>query len=351
MKIAFLWAGISGYMADNWRALANLPGVSLMICASQQKGRYGFDAESLMRELNWVELPNDIKSIDSANRVREHLVAFEPDIVFCSGWHNRAYRSILSQKFSKFSKVLCLDTPWRGSLKQRLGLAYLKHYSKHFDLALVAGARSSAYAEKLGFPPTKVVSPLYAVQLDKFANIRPENINERSGGFVYVGRYSVEKGLDTLMRAFEIYQKQLGGEWGLSVFGKGDLEEYLFGHEGVQVNGFIQPNDLPELLGEKQCFILPSRYEPWGVVVAEACHAGLPVICSDAVGAADDLVSHGVNGFVFKAGDAVSLADMMSKVSESESLQTMGSEARKKASGHSSVAWAQNIVAITSGAK
>ena len=46
-------------------------------------------------------------------------------------------------------------------------------------------------------------------------------------------------------------------------------------------------------MAECGAFVLPSRKEPWGVVVQEAAAARMPVICSDSVGAGDHLVRHG----------------------------------------------------------
>jgi glycosyltransferase involved in cell wall biosynthesis len=61
--------------------------------------------------------------------------------------------------------------------------------------------------------------------------------------------------------------------------------------------------------------LLPSRFEPWGVVVQEAAACGLPLICSDACGAGEHLLRDGLNGVVFPAGDAEALADGMLRMS------------------------------------
>src|SRR5512134_3369011 len=58
-------------------------------------------------------------------------------------------------------------------------------------------------------------------------------------------------------------------------------------------------------------FVLPSRYDGWGVVVNQAVAAGLPVICSNQVGAGYDLVEDSVNGLKFQAGDAHGLERSM----------------------------------------
>ncbi len=77
-------------------------------------------------------------------------------------------------------------------------------------------------------------------------------------------------------------------DWKLILIGSGDMPEV--DPSIVEVKGFMKG---PELAAEsKRCgvFCLPSIYEPWGVVVHEFTMAGLPMICSDSVGAADDLV-------------------------------------------------------------
>jgi glycosyltransferase involved in cell wall biosynthesis len=57
--------------------------------------------------------------------------------------------------------------------------------------------------------------------------------------------------------------------------------------------------------------VLPSDYEPWGVVVTEAAAAGLAVIASSVVGAAADVVEEGVNGRIFRRGDKEHLVECL----------------------------------------
>ena len=71
----------------------------------------------------------------------------------------------------------------------------------------------------------------------------------------------------------------------------------------IDFKGFQAPESLPAFFAEADIFVLPSRYDGWGVVVNQALGAGLPVICSDAVGAAEDLVEEGGNGFTFPSED------------------------------------------------
>ena len=75
--------------------------------------------------------------------------------------------------------------------------------------------------------------------------------------------------------------------------------------------GHRAPAELPGLFAEADAFVLPSRHDGWGVVINEALGAGLPIIVSDGVGAAHDLVTHGVNGLITPAGDACALRDAL----------------------------------------
>lgn len=75
----------------------------------------------------------------------------------------------------------------------------------------------------------------------------------------------------------------------------------------IETVGFVPPEALPQEFAAADLFVLPSRFDGWGVVVNQAVASGLPVLTTDAVGAAYDLVEDGVNGRVVPAGIADSL--------------------------------------------
>ena len=61
-------------------------------------------------------------------------------------------------------------------------------------------------------------------------------------------------------------------------------------------------------------FVLPARHEPWGLIVNEAMNAGCAIIVSDDVGAQPDLVTDGVEGCVYRAGDVDALTSALRRV-------------------------------------
>jgi glycosyltransferase involved in cell wall biosynthesis len=91
--------------------------------------------------------------------------------------------------------------------------------------------------------------------------------------------------------------------------------------DAVRFLGFRNQSELPALYDLCDVFTLPSRFEPWGLVVNEAMNAGRPVIVSDRVGAAADLVEDGVNGFVYPSGDVGALASRLRQIIESPALR------------------------------
>ena len=84
--------------------------------------------------------------------------------------------------------------------------------------------------------------------------------------------------------------------------------------DSVRFLGFRNQTELPALFDLADLFVLPSEREPWGLVLNEAMNASCPLVVSDRVGAAPDLVVNDVNGFVFPVGDIDALADLISQV-------------------------------------
>ena len=102
--------------------------------------------------------------------------------------------------------------------------------------------------------------------------------------------------------------------WALRIVGSGSGAS-LQGHAGVEHLGFVQPPDLPKVFAAADCFVLPSRWEPWGVVLHEAAAASLPILCTTACGASVHLVADGYNGLLVGRNDPSALASAMSTIS------------------------------------
>jgi glycosyltransferase involved in cell wall biosynthesis len=125
---------------------------------------------------------------------------------------------------------------------------------------------------------------------------------------ICVARLVPIKNLDGLLNAWQLVEQQNTG-YQLHIVGNGPEGEKLQQQKELlklQTVEFIDAVDnqkLPRYFGNAGAFILPSFSESWGLVVNEAMAAGLPVLLSKTVSAANDLLHEGVNGFGFNAFD------------------------------------------------
>ena len=95
--------------------------------------------------------------------------------------------------------------------------------------------------------------------------------------------------------------------WKIVLAGNGPLKDRLLNLPNVDVLDFQPQERLVELAQNSGVFVLPSVYEPWALVLQEFAAAGLPIICSDACGAASHMVINGFNGYTFKSKDVQDL--------------------------------------------
>jgi len=133
---------------------------------------------------------------------------------------------------------------------------------------------------------------------------------------LFVGRLINKKGVDILLEAFARVVQNVPSQ--LLIAGDGPertkLEEQaarLRVNDRVHFVGFQQPKDLPRFYCAADLFVLPSRTEPWGVVVMEALASGLPVVVSNLVGCYPDVINDDQVGRVVAPEDPHSLAEVM----------------------------------------
>ncbi len=155
--------------------------------------------------------------------------------------------------------------------------------------------------------------------------------------FLFCGQMNCRKGVDLLLTAFDqLVIKGLNAQL-LLVGREAEVPQFLrvispAARARINYAGFQPPERLPEYFSRADVFILPSRYDGWGVVVNQALGAGLPIICSDSVGAGLDLVEEGINGLRFAAGNAGELERCMEEViSDPDATWAWGEISRQKA--------------------
>ena len=136
-----------------------------------------------------------------------------------------------------------------------------------------------------------------------------------------------------LLAAMEVVSRT-NDEVVLVIAGTGPEEEALRAMAGTArvrtiFAGFRNQSEMPALLAASDIFVLPSEDEPWGLIVNEAMAAGLPIVVSDDVGAAPDLVAGKGTGIVYPAGDVDQLVAALDLLLRSpDTREDMGRNAR-----------------------
>ena len=168
--------------------------------------------------------------------------------------------------------------------------------------------------------------------------------------FLFVGRAAREKGLHVLLRAWE--HSDLGaGDAVLLLVGEG-LRPEPGPSAGVHALGATDAYELRAIYSCVDVLVVPSIAtrtfrEPWGLVVNEAMNRGLPVIASDAVGAAaGGLARDGESAIVVPAGDAQALAAALERLAGSPELRdSMGRAGAQAVGAYTHAAWARGFSA------
>jgi glycosyltransferase involved in cell wall biosynthesis len=211
------------------------------------------------------------------------------------------------------------------------------------DQILVPSSGGRDLMLALGFPSERITVTPYSVDnewwIKQSLSIEPDSArarwNIKADDFVilFCAKLQVWKRPFDLLRAFA--HANLGRAQ-LIFAGDGPLRSELESEaialgidSQVRFVGFINQSQLPALYTAADVMVLPSEYEPFGVVVNEAMCCGCPVISSDSVGASRDLIATVTPEFIYSCGDTTALANILLKISEKrDQLKPMRSAVR-----------------------
>ena len=156
-------------------------------------------------------------------------------------------------------------------------------------------------------------------------------LEKRAKRILYVGRFSREKNIEGLIKNFIEYKKNSSEPYELYLIGSGNLESDLKKlatesnfSKSIHFIQSVQQNELVKYYINARLFILPSFSEPWGQVINEAMHFGLPIVISKYCGCAEDLCSI-ENAVVFDPMKMDDLTTILNSLLPNESkLKSMG---------------------------
>jgi glycosyltransferase involved in cell wall biosynthesis len=219
------------------------------------------------------------------------------------------------------------------------------------DGALTIGSSNAAYWKHyLGENVPQFLMP-YAVDNDSFQNRSREaavgrekflnelDLDQSRPVILFASKLQNRKRCGDLLEAYLNLSPGIGIEPNPYLLIVGDGEERAAlehramqsGFSSVRFFGFRNQSELPRFFDIATVFVLPSQNEPWGLIVNEVMNAGRAVIVSDDVGCQPDLISDGVEGCVFRAGDVQALTDALRRVmAQPETPNAMGQRALER---------------------
>jgi glycosyltransferase involved in cell wall biosynthesis len=338
MRIAVVINAVTPYMRPLWARLGKRSDVELLLVTEtpmERDRRWQVETDlpvehvqldSWTLDLAWMSVGSGFKTrFDSYLYVSKRPLAplrrFSPHVVVAAGggvWSSPANIAALVARRRYGWAVV----PWwntftreRRSLPRRVAEPWVRYFFRSADAWLAGGSRHARDVVRLGADPSRtVIAPLTALgpnpPLERTGLLVPDQPR-----YLFVGRFIERKGIDVLLSAFRRVDR---GELWLA--GDGPLRSYVEGEANgdprIRLLGYATEESLPDLYREADVLMVPSLFEPWGLVVHEGLAYGLPVIATDQVAAADDLIDSGVNGYVVPAGSDEALAEAMGSVAE-----------------------------------
>jgi glycosyltransferase involved in cell wall biosynthesis len=253
---------------------------------------------------------------------RSELVGRGFDLVVINGWSQAAYaRAALACRGRVPRLALRLDTVLFDGAPSVVRAFFVRRVlGGVFDRFLATGSGARGYVEACGVGPARIGLFPYAIDTDAFrspdaaarsALRRALGMAESAILVLAVAKFSSREAPWDLLNAALITRDP---RFHFRVVGAGPLRDEVARAASrapagrVVLHGYAPYLELPRLYAASDVFVHAPQEERWGVSVAEALAAGLPVVASSRVGAAQDLVEPGCNGFLYHSGRAEDLA-------------------------------------------
>ena len=275
------------------------------------------------------------------------LVRKEHDLIVSKGIATFAsYISFVLSRLLRKPFVLW-DETWYypKTFARTLAMPFMKTMARNCEAVVVPGSKSKEYFISLGVNPERILIVPNACEMPEVDSKRADDLRKELGigekrVVLYFSRLIRRKGCGFLVKAFERLQKEFDDVF-LIIAGsgpyKGELKHLC---QLLQINSYhflnyIEEADRAPVYSLADVVVVPSIRthliaEIWGIVVNEAMSLAKPVIATDAVGAAYDLIEDGVNGFIVKEKDPNLLYDAIKKILlDSDEAKAIGLRARK----------------------
>ncbi len=360
MKIAIFASHPTQYQAPIFRALAVQTDVDVTVFFGSDHGVQSTYDSGFGRSVLWdVPLVGGYEHEFVANeagrkdvnaflgisvpRISERWAQEKFDAALILGWQTRGHiQAIRAARRAGIPTLLFGDSTlqmrpaaqWKADLRAAVWLPIRKElYSrllKGIDGILTAGTRNEAYFRSFGISSDRMFRVGHGVENERFALSECDKIAARAAIrtqlhlgdsdflIISIAKLQEKKRPLDLLEGFDLAARERS-DMVLVYVGDGPQRGRLEAavqqsavRDRVRIAGFVNQEALPRWYAAADWMVLPSDSgETWGLAVNEALASGLPVIVSDTVGCAPDLIVDGVNGSIFPFADTLALSNKM----------------------------------------
>lgn len=282
--------------------------------------------------------------------LKQRVLAFRPDAVLVMGYNFWSLVRFISSWNAENAPLIFRGDSHRlarkASIGETLRRVIIATVFRRFAAFLYVGQANFRYFTYHGVPTHLLFRSPHAVDIERFAADAARDAGEavawrRSLGIpddslvvMFAGKFEAKKRPLDLLQAFITLDP---GNATLLMVGSGplerDLREAAADRGNVRFAPFQNQSRMPRTYAACDVFVLPSygNFETWGLAVNEAMSVGKPVIVSNHVGCAEDLVVPGETGLIFDAEDKDSLIRALALALESRNrLADWGMAARQR---------------------
>ena len=364
-KLAIISTHPIQYNAPWFKLLAAKPKVDLKVFYTWSQAQERVKDKTFGRDIQW-DIPllegYDYEFVEnvSKNAGSHHffgidnpalitrIKAFDPDAILVFGWNFKSHLKVLRHfkgqvpLWFRGDSTLLDEVPGFKTFLRRFVLRWVYRY---VDKAFYVGTANKAYFMAHGLRPHQLVYAPHAIDNDRFGDEANQHYFERAKawrkelGFfekdivvLFAGKFESKKQPDLLIRALIAANKDRCDTLKLVLVGQGPLEADLKllakPYDFITFIPFVNQSEMPIVYRLADVYCLPSKgpNETWGLAVNEAMASGRPVIVSDKVGCAIDMVNNNT-GFVFKHDDVTALVDILRQLHQHD-LNVMAMHAK-----------------------
>lgn len=341
-----LWAHYKNALFAELQQQANAQGIEwhFVQIARNELGRKGLESLENPYEYQYKyrllfdEYYENISSFQIFKALITTINELKPTVINLTGFYSWIHFAIIFYAKTKNIKIILSNDSTRGDNPAKGWKEILKRWAVRQAAGFFCfGTKATAYMQELGASNSQILARHCAVidnqLIQKIHRETPRKNLAKS--FIYIGRMAEEKNLSMLIEAFAELPEN---DWELKLMGSGNKEDelkqlakqYNLGNKIQFIEG--KPwFEIPTYLAQADVLVLPSRSEPWGLVVNEAMACKMPVIVSDKCGCWYDLLPQQKEGVVFHFEDKKQLSDALSQfVKAPEKIEKMGEYAYQR---------------------